>query len=90
VDDFVIKYVGREYAEHLMASIKNKFEISSDWTGSAYCGINIGWGYINGTVDLAMPGYIKAELQNYQLPTRVRAEHAPYTYNSLTYGAKTY
>jgi hypothetical protein len=38
VDYFVIKYIGREHAEHLMASIKTYYEISSDWIGSAYCG----------------------------------------------------
>jgi hypothetical protein len=34
VDGFSIKYVGRENAEHLMTSIKKKYEISSDWTGN--------------------------------------------------------
>jgi hypothetical protein len=33
VDDFGIKFVGREHAKHLMAPIKNNYEISSDWTG---------------------------------------------------------
>jgi hypothetical protein len=30
VDDFGVKYVGREHAEHLSACIKNKYNISSD------------------------------------------------------------
>jgi hypothetical protein len=40
VDDFSIKYIGLDNAEHLLASIKNKYAISIDWTGSAYCGLN--------------------------------------------------
>jgi hypothetical protein len=37
VDGFGVKYVGREHAEYLMECIKNNYEISSDWKGSAYC-----------------------------------------------------
>jgi hypothetical protein len=51
VDDFGIKYIGRKNAEHLMTSIKKKYAISSDWTGSAYCGLTLDWDYANGTVD---------------------------------------
>jgi hypothetical protein len=66
VDDFGVKYVGREHAEHLMACIKNNYNILSDWNGSAYCGLTLDWDYKNRTVDLSMPGYIKAALHKYQ------------------------
>jgi hypothetical protein len=62
VDDFGVKYVGREHAEHLMACIKKNYNISSDWNGTAYCGLTLEWEYKNRTVDLSMPGYIKAAL----------------------------
>jgi hypothetical protein len=39
VDDFGVKYVGREHAEHLMACIKKNYNISSNWNGGAYCGL---------------------------------------------------
>jgi hypothetical protein len=68
VDDFGIKYIGLNNTEHLMASIKKNYDISSDCTGSAYCGLNIDCDYINGTVDLSMPGYTNAALQKYQHP----------------------
>jgi hypothetical protein len=35
VDDFIIKYIGRDNAEQLMTSIKKNYAISSDWTGIA-------------------------------------------------------
>jgi hypothetical protein len=66
VDDFGVKYVGREHAEHLMACIKKKYNISSDWNGGAYCGLTLDWDYKNRTVDLSIPGYIKAALHKYQ------------------------
>jgi hypothetical protein len=54
VDDLGIKYIGRENAEHLMTSIKKNYDISSDWTGSAYRGLKIDWDSANGTVDLSI------------------------------------
>jgi hypothetical protein len=31
VDDFGVKYVGRDHAEHFMECIKKNYNISSDW-----------------------------------------------------------
>jgi hypothetical protein len=89
VDDVGVKYVGREHAEHLMTCIKKSYEISSDWKGSAYCGLTLEWDYKNRTVDLSMPGYIKAALHKYQHPAPTRPEHAPHKWNPPVYGAKT-
>jgi hypothetical protein len=33
VDDFGVKYIVREHAEHLMACIKKNYNISFDWNG---------------------------------------------------------
>jgi hypothetical protein len=49
VDYFGINYIGHDNAEHLVASINNNYDISSDWTGSAYCGLKLEWEYVNGT-----------------------------------------
>jgi hypothetical protein len=89
LDDFWVKYVGREHAEHLMTCIKKNYNISSDWNGTAYCGLTLDWDYKNRTVDLSMPGYIKAVLHKYQHPAPARPEHAPITWNPPIYGAKT-
>jgi hypothetical protein len=72
-----------------MVLIKKNYDISSNWTGSAYCSLKLDWDYINGTVDLPMPGYIKAALHKYQHPAPTRPEHATYQCNPPVYGAKT-
>jgi hypothetical protein len=72
VDDFGVKYVGREHTEHLMACIRKNYNISSNWNGSAYCGLTLDWDYRNRTVDLSMPGYIKDALHKYQHPAPAR------------------
>jgi hypothetical protein len=89
VDDFGIQYIGCDNTEHLMASIKKNYDISSDWTGSDYCGLKLDWDYIKGTVDLPMPVYIKSALHKYQHPAPTRPEHAPRQWNPPVYGAKT-
>jgi hypothetical protein len=47
------------------------------------------WNYKNRTVDLSMPGYIKAALHKYQHAAPTHPEHAPHTWNPPVYGAKT-
>jgi endonuclease I len=75
--------------EHVMTSIKKKYDISSDWTGSAYCGSKIVWDYANVTVDLSTSDYIKADLHKYQHPAPTHAEHAPHKWNLPVNCAKT-
>jgi hypothetical protein len=72
-----------------MACIRKKYNISSDWNGTAYCGLTLDWDYKKPKVDLSMPGYIKATLHKYQHPSPARPEHAPHTWNPPIYGAKT-
>jgi hypothetical protein len=72
-----------------MACIQKNYNISSDWNGRAYCGLTLDWDYKNRTVDLSMPGYIKAALHKYQHAAPERPEHAPHTWNPPIYGAKT-
>jgi hypothetical protein len=68
---------------------KKNYNTSSDWKGSAYCGLTLEWDYKNRTVDLYMPGYIKAALNKYQHAAPACPEHAPHTWNPPIYGAKT-
>jgi hypothetical protein len=68
---------------------QKNYNISSDWNGTAYCGLTLDWDNKNRTVELSMPGYIKAALHKYQYPAPARPEHAPHTWNPPLYGAKT-
>ena len=45
VDDFGVKYVGKEHADHLIQCIKQKYELTEDWSGNLYCGIRLTWDY---------------------------------------------
>ena len=87
VDDFGVKYVGKQHADHLCDSIRENYSITEDWAGELYCGITLKWDYIKRTVDLSMPGYIAAALHKFQHPTPPRAQHAPHKWTEPVYGA---
>jgi endonuclease I len=70
VDDFGVKYVGKENVEHLIQCLKGaKYKLTKDWSGSLYCGISIDWNYKEGYVDISMPGYVKKKLHEIQTHT---------------------
>ena len=58
VNDFSIKYVGKEHANHLIAALKQDYEFDEDWDGTKYCGISLKWDYENREVHLSMTGYV--------------------------------
>jgi hypothetical protein len=56
VDDFGVKYVGKQHAENLKSALEETYTLSTDWTGGLYCGITLTWDYRKRTVKLSMPG----------------------------------
>ena len=89
VDDFGVKYVGKEHAQHLIGVIESAgYEATLDWEGKVFCGLHLQWDYENGTVDLSMPGYIEKALQRFEHPTPTRPEDAPHAWQAPQYGAK--
>jgi hypothetical protein len=79
VDEFGIKYIGKENADHLLNALKQDSEATEDWTGGLYCGIKVDWNYKKQTVDLSMRGYITYALYKLQHKAPTQAQHAPYT-----------
>jgi hypothetical protein len=65
VDDFGVKYISKEDVDHLIVSLQSNYTLTKDWTGNLYCGISLQWDYINRTVNISMPGYIRKKLQEY-------------------------
>ena len=90
VDDFGIKYVGKENAEHLLSVLREHYEIDVDWTGSLYCGITLDWHYATNVadryVDISMPKYVIKQLVKYEHPMPKRPQHCPYSPNPIQYG----
>ena len=45
VDDFGVKYVGKQHANHLLRVLNEYYEMSEDWSGSKFAGIDLFWNY---------------------------------------------
>ena len=45
VDDFGIKYVGKEYALHLLKNLEANYNITTHWEGNFFAGIDLTWDY---------------------------------------------
>ena len=88
IDDFRIKYFGKENADHLIQSLNKQYTISMDWTGSLLCGLHIKWYYSARTCGISMPNYLKEALHKFQHPTPPCPQNAPHSWKYPTYGAK--
>jgi hypothetical protein len=66
VDNFGVKYVGKEHVNHLIDCIKTKLELTKDWARDLYCRIKLNWDYTAHTLNILMPGYIKKLLHKYK------------------------
>jgi hypothetical protein len=56
VDDFTVKYVGKQHPEHLRNAILQTYELTTDWTATVYSDMTLKWDYDKRTCDIAMPG----------------------------------
>ena len=45
VDDFGIEYVRNQDADHLASVLKKHHDISQDWEGNKFAGIDLDWNY---------------------------------------------
>ena len=66
VDDFGVKYLGKEHNLHLKAELETKYKITTDWEGKLFIGIALKWAYKKGTVQLSMPGCVRSVLHAFQ------------------------
>ncbi len=78
VDDFGVKYVGREHAQHLIDALRQHYEIEEDWTGKLYCGISLRWDYKRRHVDISMPGYVDKLLACFDHKPPRYPQHSPH------------
>ena len=54
VDDFGVKYVGKEHADHLMVLLSKIYKNLNDWEGKRYLGLDLDWDYEKREVHLSM------------------------------------
>jgi hypothetical protein len=87
VDDFGVKYIGKEHVMHLIKSLKEHYEVEEDWEGRRYLGITLDWDYKKREVHLSMPDYVERALVRFDHPTPDKPQHQPHQHAIPTYGA---
>jgi hypothetical protein len=65
VDDFGIKYKGKEHADHLIAALSEIYTMTVDWTGSKYLGIVIKYDKEKHQMELSMPKYVENAIDRF-------------------------
>ena len=89
VDDFGIQYHNRADADHLIHALQQFYEITIDWKGRNYCGLQLDWDYQAGHVDISMPGYIEHLLDRLKHQKTKRQVDAPHRWRKPEYGKTT-
>ena len=83
VDDFSVKYIGKEHSDHLIQCLHNHYqEVNINWDGKRFCGVHLDWDYDKRTCSLSMPGYVTNALHNN--PTRPKIALIPPPQNNMT------
>jgi hypothetical protein len=65
-DDFAVKYVGKQHAEHLRNALLRTYELTTHWTATVYSGMTLKWDYNKRTCDISMPRYVSIVLSKFQ------------------------
>jgi hypothetical protein len=89
VDDFTVKYVGKQHSEHLRNALLRTYELTTDWTAKVYSGMTVNWDYKKRTCDISMPGYVSNVLSKFQHGAPNHPQHTLSRYVTPVYGAKT-
>lgn len=89
VDEFGVKYHSQEAIEFLLSALQAKYQITTDYTGSLYCGITLNWNHSHHSVNLSMPNYIHQVLTQYKHPCPTKPVHAPSQWIEPSYGKTT-
>ena len=85
IDNFGVKYFSKSDINHLINSLQTNYKLSTDFTGSNYCGLTIDWDYDRQFVDISMPGYIDKALKKFQRVPKT-PQYLPHEYARPQYG----
>jgi hypothetical protein len=88
VDDFAVKYVGKEHVEHLRNALLHSYELTTDWEGKVKSGMTLHWDYKNRTCDISMHGYVANVLSKFQHDNPKHPQDTPSRYITPVYGTK--
>ena len=87
MDNFRVKYESQEDITSILDTLKTIHNISEDWGGKLYCGLNLEWDYCEREVLVAISYYVTKAPHIFQHATPRRAQYAPHQWMRPNYGA---
>ena len=88
VDYFGIKSTSWSPTSHLLQSLRYKYQITVDPSGTKFLGFVFDWDYPARKVYLSMPNYVQHAIHRLQNSLPTRLQHAPHRHNKPAYGQK--
>jgi hypothetical protein len=89
VDDFAVKYMGKQHADYLRNALLQSYELTTDWAAKVYSGMSLKWDYKNRTCDISRPGYVSNVLSKFQNDAPKHPQPKPSKYFTPVYWEKT-
>ena len=89
IDDFAVKYVNDEDAEHLINAIKKYYSMTVDKEATKYVCLTIEWDYKNCKAHIHMPGYLQKALGRFKHKTPDKIQNSLHPHVIPQYKAKT-
>ena len=84
--------MGEKHALHLLEILEQNYEITTNWEGGKFAGIELAWDYndkhVNRTCRISMNGYINKVLLKYGHPRPRKAKLSPHKHREVIHGAK--
>ncbi len=88
VNNFRVKNMNKNDAEHLLNPIQKYYKCSSDWDATRYCRPTFKWDDEGRKVHSSMPNYLAKALQCFQHPPPMKVKDQPYPHVKPNYGAR--
>ena len=86
IEKVCFKYTSEANAEHFLNALQKKYSITVDRKGEKYTGTSLKWDYIQRTITLSMPEYVKKALHKFQHTLPTTPEYTPHAHVAPTYG----
>ena len=58
MDNFGVNYLTKDDAHHLITSLQKYYDITIDWSGQNFCGLDIEQNYDKQYVDISMKHFV--------------------------------
>ncbi len=87
MDDFAIKIMSKNNADHVINVLKKNYTITVDREGTKYIGLTIEWDYENGKVHMHMQGYLAKAMTRFKHETPTKIQHSLHHHIEVNYKA---